>query len=179
MLLERSVAIWQHFSIFAKILQISSMDTVQAQKRILIVDDLREQRLVLIRLLEKFAFALEEATNGQQAVQLWQEWRPDLILMDLRLPIVTGYEATCQIRSLEQAEATHRVSRHQIRPATKIIALTAAYDGTSMLAGVLGFDDFLSKPFRLSELCFKISQQLDLDIRINQLQVPRSSRQAG
>jgi len=138
-------------------------------KRILVVDDLPEQRLVIIRLMQRFMFSIKEASNGREAVHLWEEWHPDLILMDLRMPDMNGHEAVRQIRAAERAKVLNLGLSHQLQPATKIIALTAAYEGTSIWAIVAGFDDFLSKPFRLSELCDKIGQHLDLGINVDQL----------
>ncbi|HBE50092.1 MAG TPA: histidine kinase, partial [Cyanobacteria bacterium UBA11369] len=72
----------------------------QPHHRILVVDDAAENRLLLVKLLKLLDFEVLEATNGQEAVQVWQQWQPDLIWMDIRMPVLDGYEATKQIRAM-------------------------------------------------------------------------------
>ena len=74
----------------------------QPEYRILIVDDVLESRLLLVKLLTSIGFSVCEAENGQAAVEHWKTWQPDLILMDMRMPILDGYEATKQIRTWER-----------------------------------------------------------------------------
>ena len=97
--------------------------------RILIADDVEESRLLLKTLLHTMGFQVQEATQGEEALSLWETWQPQLILMDLQMPVLDGYEATRQLR---QREAEHRPKLSQNlresssnpRP-TPIIALTA------------------------------------------------------
>lgn len=122
--------------------------------RILVVDDQPENRLLLVKLLSQLGFEIQEATNGQEAVACWQNWQPHLIWMDIRMPVVDGYEATRQIRALEPHS-------HPEAATTKIIALTAqASCGDRSLAQSAGCNDYLSKPFQTEELLAKIAQHL-------------------
>ena len=70
--------------------------------RILIVEDRWENRRLLINLLQPLGFDVREAQNGQEAIAQWQTWQPHLIWMDMRMPVIDGYEATRQIRKLER-----------------------------------------------------------------------------
>jgi CheY-like chemotaxis protein len=91
---------------------------------------------------------VREAENGKEAISLWKDWNPHLILMDMRMPVMDGYEATQRIRNEECA------SQQPTLPArTPIIALTASSfeeDRTKIIS--CGCDDFLGKPFREAEL---------------------------
>jgi two-component system sensor histidine kinase/response regulator len=89
--------------------------------RILIVEDNPANRLLLKQLMIQLGVEVLEAENGEQAIALWQQWQPNLIFMDMQMPVLNGYEATRQIRQQEQ-ELTI-----EPRPTpTKIIALTAS-----------------------------------------------------
>lgn len=123
----------------------------QPNYRILVVDDQSENRLFLITLLKKVGFEVQEATNGKDAVLQWQQWKPDLIWMDIRMPELNGYEATEQIRA--DREGGNVV----------IIALTAqASLDDRLLALSAGCDDYISKPFREETLFSKMAEYLDL-----------------
>ncbi len=80
-------------------LQVVTLAPGQQVYRILVVDDVLESRLVLVKLLSSIGFIVREATNGQEAIAQWMEWEPHLIFMDMRMPIMDGYEATKIIKS--------------------------------------------------------------------------------
>jgi two-component system, sensor histidine kinase and response regulator len=131
----------------------------QKQYRILIAEDNFANRLLLSKLLMYLGFEVKEAENGQVAIELWQQWHPHLIFMDMHMPIVDGYEATQQIRTREQLrEADFNTASSHI---TKIIALTASVFAEqrqeSMAAGC---DDFVIKPFRREEILEALSRHL-------------------
>ncbi|MCP4403497.1 MAG: response regulator [bacterium] len=109
--------------------------------RILIVDDRWTNRQLVVKLLNPFGFELREAANGQEAVEIWDTWKPHLIWMDMRMPVLDGYEATKRIKTMMQDRET------------AIIALTAS-SLEEERAAVLdaGCDDYLRKPFRDTEL---------------------------
>lgn len=124
----------------------------QRHRRVLVVDDQRENRLLMVRLLSQLGLQVREASNGQEAVQIWQDWRPDLIWMDIRMPGLDGYEATKQIRALDQP------------PASVIIALTAqASQSDRTLALAAGCNDYISKPFREETVFLKMAEYLGLE----------------
>jgi len=121
----------------------------QPTYRILVVDDEREQRLLLLHLLNHVGFEVQAAENGQEAIELWQSWQPHLILMDMRMPVVNGLEATQQIKASIQGQAT------------VIIAVTAhAFEEDRQQVLGAGCDDYLSKPFQQPVLLDKIAQHL-------------------
>ncbi|MGA0197519.1 MAG: ATP-binding protein, partial [Prochlorotrichaceae cyanobacterium] len=119
--------------------------------RILIAEDRIESRHLLVKLLKPLGFEVQEAADGQSAIELWERWSPHLILMDMRMPIMNGYDATQYIK------------RHLKGQATIIIALTASAfsDDRSVILSA-GCDDFLGKPFREAVLLEKISQHLGI-----------------
>ncbi len=113
----------------------------QPRYRILIVDDKWPSRQLLIKLLNPLGFELKEAENGQQAVEVWEEWQPHLIWMDMRMPIMNGYEATLHIRE------------HTKGQATAIVALTASVlEEERAVILDAGCDDFLRKPFKENDI---------------------------
>ncbi|MGL4377037.1 MAG: ATP-binding protein, partial [Microcoleaceae cyanobacterium] len=108
----------------------------QPTYKILTVDDKAINRQLLIKLLTPLGFEVKEASNGKDAIALWEEWEPDLIWMDMRMPIMDGYEATKQIKSTTKGNAT------------AIIALTASVIEEERVVIVsAGCDDFVRKPF--------------------------------
>jgi PAS domain S-box-containing protein len=146
----------------------------QPNYRLLVVEDNWENRQFLVQLLQSVGFEVQSATNGQEAINLWQSWAPHLIWMDMRMPVMDGYTATKQIRELEQKKLNH--SRNiatnadvndkrytGISQPTKIIALTASAfedERTAILA--TGCDDFVSKPATETLLFEKIAEHLSV-----------------
>ncbi|MCT7983728.1 PAS domain S-box protein [Laspinema sp. A4] len=136
----------------------------QSSKRILVVDDMLESRLLLVKLLGNIGFEVCEAENGQEAIAQWLEWQPDLILMDIRMPVMDGYEATKQIKATAGSQ----------KPA--ILALTASVfeeDRSAVFAA--GCDDFLRKPLEKEELLEKIGYHLNAGY-IYTTDIPASQR---
>jgi two-component system, sensor histidine kinase and response regulator len=126
----------------------------QPSKRILVVDDQSENRILLVRLMTQLGLEVREAANGIEAVRLWQDWQPHLTWMDIRMPELDGYEATKQIRAVEQD------------PASIIIALTAqASQGDRAIALSSGCNDYISKPFQEDILFLKLQEYLGLEYR--------------
>jgi len=117
-------------------------------KRVLIVEDVEFNRDLLVQLLEE-DYELLTATNGAAGVELAERERPDLILMDLSLPVVDGWEATRRIKA-------NPALRH-----IPIIALTAhAMMGDEDKARAAGCDDYLSKPIDEALLFEKLAHFL-------------------
>jgi signal transduction histidine kinase/CheY-like chemotaxis protein len=104
--------------------------------KILTVDDKLINRQLLIKLLEPLGFEMKEASNGQEAITIWNQWQPQLIFMDMRMPVMDGYEATKYIKSTTKGNAT------------AVIALTASIlEEEKAIVLSAGCDDFLRKPF--------------------------------
>ncbi|MBD2388386.1 MASE1 domain-containing protein [Cylindrospermum sp. FACHB-282] len=108
----------------------------QPTYKILVVDDKPINRQLLFKLLSPLGFEIKEASNGQEAIAIWDEWEPHLIWMDMRMPIMDGYEATKHIKSTTKGNAT------------AVIALTASVlEEEKAVVLSAGCDDFLRKPF--------------------------------
>lgn len=147
----------------------------QPAPRILIVDDKEENRQILCKLLSPVGFQVTEAINGVEAITQFKKHRPDLILMDLRMPILDGYEATKAIRQLESAlltESESALPSHR----TSIIALSAmAFEHDREAVHNAGCDGFLAKPFR-EEDCFEVLRQhLNLTFKYESAVPPRTA----
>jgi two-component system sensor histidine kinase/response regulator len=128
----------------------------QPDYRILVVEDHLDSRLLLVKLLTSLGFCVYETDNGQNAISLWSSTSPHLILMDMRMPGMDGYEATKLIRGVETLR--RKISGGQ---ATVIIALTAsAFEEDQSKVLSAGCNDFVRKPFREEVLLEKIAQHL-------------------
>jgi signal transduction histidine kinase/ActR/RegA family two-component response regulator len=113
----------------------------QPDYRILVVEDRRENWLLLQRILEAVGFHVRVAQNGADAVEMFRRWRPHFIWMDVRLPVMNGLKAARCIRAMEGGQGV------------KIAALTAS-PFTDQRHEVLaaGLDDFVRKPYRPGEI---------------------------
>jgi PAS domain S-box-containing protein len=119
--------------------------------RVLVVDDEPHNRGWLTSLLTMVGFSMKEAPDGAAAIELWREWRPQLILMDLRMPVMNGMEATRRIRAEWGGQEV------------VILALTAhAMEDKRKEAVNSGINDFISKPCGEGELLQKIQMHLGL-----------------
>ncbi len=108
----------------------------QSEKRILIVDDKWDNRRLMVKLLSPLGVKLEEAWDGEEAVSLWRQFNPDLIFMDIRMPVMDGKEATQKIKKEDKEGKT-------------IIVAVSASVFEEEKASILnsGCNDLLSKPF--------------------------------
>ena len=119
--------------------------------RILIAEDKLENRLLLQSLLEPLGMEIREASNGQEAVEQCRTWIPDLIWMDIRMPIMDGMEATRIIKA--SPACAH----------TKIVALTAhAMEKERLRILEAGCDQFIRKPYRDTEIFHAMTKHLDV-----------------
>lgn len=126
--------------------------------RILVVDDQSENRQLLVKFLTPLGFKLREAVNGSDAVTQWESWQPDLILMDMRMPVLDGSEATQHIREQEQ-----KLDFKEIKKRVVIIGLTASAlkeEQDELLS--VGCDEILYKPFQEEVLLEKIAEYLEV-----------------
>ncbi len=154
-------------SVFSLVLPVTIPDSVQspgtvgpppprpaalpagASRRILVADDVAANRDVLQQMLGRAGYDVRTANDGLEAVRLVDSWKPHLVLMDLKMPVMDGLEA---IRTIREREAGQR---------TPIVALTAsAFDENRREVQKTGGDDFLSKPFREGELLEVLARHL-------------------
>jgi signal transduction histidine kinase/DNA-binding NarL/FixJ family response regulator/PAS domain-containing protein len=149
--------------------KISGLATGQPIYRILVVEDSATNRFLLVRLLSQLGFAVEAVENGYEALAMWQRWQPDLIFMDIQMPVMNGYEATQKIK--------HSASG----PKTVVVALTASvFEEQRQDALLAGCDDFVRKPFRREELLSTIAHHLGVQYLYEELpSLSNSSSQAA
>lgn len=119
---------------------VKTLEAGQPRFRVLVADDHTDSRAALAGLLALVGFEVQEAVNGKQAVDASREWHPHLILMDLRMPELDGYEATRQIK----------------RNDAEIIIIAVTSNGTrDAKVSEAGFDDFILKPVQ-RDLIFEV-----------------------
>ena len=135
--------------------------------RLLVVEDHRESRQLLVKMLETLGFEVQQAENGREAIDRWKSFDPHLIWMDLRMPVMDGYEATRQIRAQPQGGET------------VILALTASvFEDERPQAIAAGCNDFIRKPFREEELFAKMAHYLGVRYRyesIDPISIPAAT----
>ncbi len=140
----------------------------QPTYRILAVDDKWENRQLLVKLLTPLGLEVREAENGREAIEIWEAWEPHLIWMDMRMPVMDGYEATKHIKT------------HLKGQATVVIALTAsALEEERAIVLSAGCDDFVRKPFRDEELFEKMSAYLGLRYVYDEASLATDANGAG
>ncbi|HET9144483.1 MAG TPA: response regulator [Sphingomicrobium sp.] len=115
------------------------------KKRVLVVEDHEDNRQILRDLLGSAGFEIIEAENGEEAVALAETSRPDVILMDIQLPVLDGYEATRRIKA-----------NPSLRSIPVIVVTSYALSGDEEKARLAGCDDYVSKPFSPRDLLAKI-----------------------
>ena len=121
------------------------------RRKILVVDDVAENRAVIIDMLKPLGFVLGEASDGLEGLAQAQSWRPDLILMDILMPKMDGLEATQRLRQLAAFKKV------------PVIALSASVSGSdSKLSLIAGMNAFLSKPVGIDKLLNQIGILLQL-----------------
>ena len=112
--------------------------------RVLVVEDHPDSRSLVMLLLSNFGFEVREASNGQEAIELWQSWSPQVILMDMQMPVLNGYETTRKIRSKEQTLTSAPVP---------IVALTASvFEEQQAEILAAGCNAIICKPFQVQML---------------------------
>jgi two-component system sensor histidine kinase/response regulator len=117
------------------------IDKGEKAYRILVVDDKEEDLLVVVNLLKLVGFEVNVAVNGADAIEKFLAWSPHLILMDTRMPVMDGYEASLRIKSTEKGRST------------PIIALTTStFEENRQKVELLSLQGYIRKPFRETEL---------------------------
>ncbi|WP_414552786.1 ATP-binding protein [Anabaena sp. CCY 0017] len=128
--------------------QVIALAAEQPKYRILIAEDKPEIRQILIKLLQPVGFDVREASNGQEAIALCNNWHPNLVWMDMRMPVMDGYEATKLIKTGSDSPPV-------------VIALTgSAFEEDRIVALSTGCDDFVRKPFRAEMIFEKMAEYL-------------------
>ena len=118
-------------------------------KRILVVEDTEDNRQIIRDLLSSVGYELIEAVDGAEGVAMAQSEHPDLILMDIQLPVIDGYEATRRIRAIPELARV------------PIIAVTSyALSGDEAKARDAGCDAYVTKPYSPRALLAKIREYL-------------------
>jgi signal transduction histidine kinase/CheY-like chemotaxis protein len=133
----------------------------QPRYRLLIAEDQPVNRQLLHELLEPLGFDIREAVNGREAVDVFEEWRPHLVWMDIRMPVMDGLEATRRIRaSVAGAD-------------TRIVAVTAhSYEEERREILAAGCDDFIRKPYHDVEIFDALTKHLGVRFLYEKETVP-------
>ncbi|MGD0952592.1 MAG: response regulator [Methanotrichaceae archaeon] len=145
-----------------------SLESGQPTHRLLVVEDREESRLLLVKLLTQLGFEVRTANNGLDAINVWQDWQPHLIFMDMRMPVMDGHEATKRIKATTQGQAT------------VIVALTASvFDEQRAMVLSEGCDDFVRKPFSQEEIVNVVTKYLGARFLYEQIgdQPPKATSQ--
>ena len=131
--------------------QLKEMESQPNQQKILLVEDTEDNRFMMRRLLEMDGYAVVEARNGQEAVTIARAEKPQLILMDLSLPVIDGLAATRLLRQIREFEETPiiAVSAHD----------TADFKAEALAAGC---NSYITKPIDFGELEELIERLLEL-----------------
>ncbi len=136
----------------------------QPTYRILVVEDERINRHLLVQVLTPLGFEVREATNGQEGLAVWEAWSPHVILMDMRMPVLNGYEATQRIKATTKGQAT------------VVIALTASvFEEDRAMVLSAGCDGLMHKPIREAELFEALAEHLGVRY-VYESQAPPSFR---
>lgn len=126
----------------------------QPKYRILVVDDNQANRMLVLQLLESIGFEVQEASNGKEAIEIWQNWQPHLIFMDMNMPVMDGYQTSNTIKSCQGKNTQD----------TMIIALTASVlESEFAPIASSDCDDFIQKPFAISELLTRLAKHLQVE----------------
>ena len=130
--------------------KIVSLEANQKHYNLLIVDDDALNRLILMELLQPFGFNLKEAENGQIAVDICEQWQPDLVFMDIRMPVLDGHKASIKIKK-----------RY---PDTAIVAVTASvFEDKKAEILQSGCDHFIAKPFKHTDIFIAMEKYLGVN----------------
>lgn len=121
----------------------------QGELRILVAEDRWQSRQLLVQTLGRVGFAVREAADGREALHIWETWHPHLVWMDMRMPVVSGLDATRRIKQSPRGAGTI------------VVALTAsAFETDEATARAAGCDDFVRKPLQLPQIFAKLAEHL-------------------
>lgn len=134
------------------------VERVGAQCRILVVDDKQTNREILTLLLEPVGIAVKEAVNGKEALDIFHSWQPHMVLMDIRMPVMDGVEATKRIKSSDRGDNT-----------VVIVVSASAMEEQRVEVMASGADAFIKKPFHEAEIFDAIKTHLGVEFIYEQL----------
>jgi len=141
--------------------------------RLLVVEDREANRQLLVKFLKVLGpppqgFEVREAANGLEAIEVWERWKPHLIWMDMRMPVMDGHEATQRIKAMPEGQST------------VIVALTAtAFEEDREAILLEGCDDFVRKPFRKEVLYDILARHLGVSFVYEEREVGAVAPSAG
>ena len=131
--------------------QIIGLAPGQIIPKILVAEDNEENRQLLVKILTQIGFNVQQAFNGKEAVEIFEQWKPNFIWMDIRMPFMDGLEATRIIKASEYGKQT------------KIVAISAHVLGEEREEIFdAGCEDFVGKPFKMNEIFDMMEKHLNL-----------------
>jgi len=137
-----------------------------APKRVLVVDDKWENRSVLVNILTPLGFEISESKDGREALARALEWRPDVIFMDLIMPVMDGFEATRQIRQVPE-----------LKEVIVIASSASVFEESRQNSLAVGCNDFLPKPIRTDSLFALLRQHVGVEWEYEGASIPVSQPQ--
>jgi CheY-like chemotaxis protein len=145
----------------------SVAETRRRKIRILVAEDNPVNQIVAVKCLEKFGYRADAVANGLEAIRALETTTYDLVLMDVQMPEMDGFEATKKIRDPSSAVRNHAIP---------IVAMTAnAMKGDRERCLEVGMDDYVSKPVKSAELAEKIEKRLSSSVPVAPKPAPRPS----
>ena len=145
-------------------LRVSGLAPDEPLRRILLADDSRTSRLILRNLLAPLGHELQEAEDGGMALAMAREWRPHLIWMDKRMPVMNGFEVTAAIRTQEWG-----------KDMTILCISASAFDVDEAEALAAGCDGFVRKPFKGEEIFAKMAEHMGMKFEFEEEPEPLDS----
>ena len=147
--------------------RVVGLEPGQPVYRILVVEDVFENRKLLLNLLIPLGFDVRGAENGQEGIAVWEKWEPHLIWMDMQMPVMDGYEATRRIKAMPKGQDT------------VIVALTAsAFEEQRSVVLSAGCEGFIRKPFREGEIFEAMADHLGVRFVYDREAEPELERSA-
>jgi signal transduction histidine kinase/CheY-like chemotaxis protein len=130
--------------------KVASLAPGQEEVRVLVVDDNYSNRLLLNKMLSPVGFSVKEAANGQEAMELFEQWHPHLLLLDVKMPVMDGTEVTRRIRATDRDVAI-------------IIVSASVFEEQKQQILELGANAYIRKPVREEQLFTEIKHHLNID----------------
>ncbi|MDZ7959249.1 MAG: ATP-binding protein [Aulosira sp. DedQUE10] len=124
----------------------------KGKRKVLIVDDKWENRSVIVNLLQEIGFEITEATNGEDALEKVDQFLPDLIITDLTMPVMDGFELTRRLRKMPE-----------FQDLAIIVSSASVFESDEHKSIGVGADDFLPKPVHMEDLFLKLQHYLQIE----------------